>query len=182
MRFSLCFGAALLAILGLGSAVEATTLLHVDLEDLAIQADRVVRGRVQLERTEADPRTGVIVRVWRLVPEEALAGPSDLEPVEVVTLGGRLGEIAQVVEGAASLAEHDELMLFLQDLPGERVRVVGMAQGVFHVRHRQDAEVVERPGGLDVLDAASGAYVRLEPFRLGLEEFRARVAAARSLP
>ena len=68
-------------------------------------------------------------------------GESDNE-ITVRTLGGRVGDLGQVVHGEARLPKGKPTLLFLRRIQGTRYRVTGMAQG--HLPLGSDARGVVR--------------------------------------
>ena len=167
--------------LALITPAQATTLLRLDVDQLARAADAVITGTVTQTRSERDQATGLIVTLVSLTIERVLAGEAPPN-VEVVTLGGRLGEIRQVVSGAAALEEGEEVALFLERLPNGRSRVVGMFEGQFRLEHGENGAEVYRSGGIPLYDAASQQYVPPTDLRLRLHELEQQVKAARSEP
>ena len=160
----------------------ATTLVRVSLEELARQASVVVTGHAEAAHAERDPATGLIVTVTRLHVTRVIAGADPGADIEVVTLGGHLDGMGQVVEGEARLAPGDDVALFLESRPQGRARIVAMSEGRFEVSGTAQSPLVTRPGGLAVVDPATGRYTTLKPVRLPLEDFAARVQAARASP
>ena len=63
--------------------------------------------------------------VWR--------GDERSGPVYFVTMGGRVGEIAQHVSGTPDVRKGDELVLFLARSQRNQLHPVGLAQGVFYL-------------------------------------------------
>ena len=137
------FKQAVIALVGAAFFWTATTfgstLLSLDLEKLTQDSDRIVVGRV-LDAVSFQ-RENRIYTLHRIQVSTAVSG-GDAEGtvIEVITAGGKIGDIRQAVSGAASLDTGAEYLLFLQDR-GDPVfaYVLGMSQGAYTVMHEKGA-------------------------------------------
>lgn len=77
---------------------------------------------------------GRIVTFHRLRVESLVSGTSPGSEVVVATLGGRVGKVAQVVEGEAAFPREERSLVFLRALSGGRSAVTARAQGQFRLR------------------------------------------------
>jgi len=102
----------ILALL-LAASAAATSLVGLDLDQLAQRADLVLVGRVDGARTQRDTGLGLIVTVTRIEPIRVVAGSAS-ELVEVVTLGGHDGGIGQIVDGEAEFVRGETVAVFLR--------------------------------------------------------------------
>lgn len=126
----------------------AAVVQSVDLPSLCHDATRIVHGVVVGE--ESAWRDGIIMTRVTVAVRRVLKGPS--APTLVVSrLGGVVGNIGQLAPGEAELAPGDEVVLFVEPVQGE-LRVVGMAQGAFHVA---DGHAAQRLAGLTLVGAAA---------------------------
>lgn len=82
-----------------------------------------------------------IVTYTRVLLREAVLGNPESE-VLVQTLGGRVGNIGQVVHGEAALRLNEPSLLFLQESNSGITRVTAMAQG--HYRLLNDTQGIGR--------------------------------------
>jgi hypothetical protein len=110
----------------------ASLAVHMGVPELAQRADRVVHGTVTAQRSFW--QDGRIVTRSTLRVSEWLKGPKGA--VEVDTLGGAVDDLAQDVPGEARLAKDEEVVLFLVKASGA-LRVLGLAQGKFHVEGKR---------------------------------------------
>ncbi len=150
------------ALLGAGFCLErpahATTVLGLSLDDLVGHSLLVVEGRAVAARSQwaSHGQRRRIVTVTRVVTDSLWACDASLDPAlesecEVLTLGGRVDDIAQKVHGEAELPQGQPLVLFLSGAdPAER-RVVGMAQGQFSIRKQAGREHLVRSAALPEL-------------------------------
>jgi hypothetical protein len=147
--------AALAAVVMLGAALPAlaTTVLHQDLPQLTVAADAVVVGRVigaQSRWTEDRRRivTDVTVEV-----DEALKGAPG-KTVIIRQPGGRVGDVGQRVDGIASFAPGEQVLVFLEARPDGAYLVQGMSQGKFRIERSKKGKAA-----LAIPEGAKGARV-----------------------
>ena len=115
----------------------ATTLLKMELDDLTRTSDAVVRGKVtKLESHWTGDRMRIVTEV-QIEVSEAMKGTVG-KTVTVQQPGGVVGDIGQRVEGLASFSEGEEVVLFLESLPGSTFLVAGMAQGKYRLERSSD--------------------------------------------
>lgn len=110
-----------------------TTLLALSLEDLTLDADHIITGRV-LDSTPI-LEDGRIYTLHRVQVDEDLDGIlEEGEIVEMVTAGGRSEWFSQKVFGAPELEVGGRYLLFLREYGvSGAVRALGMSQGVLPV-------------------------------------------------
>lgn len=176
MKFALSLG-----VLGLlcGAAL-ASVVLRADIEALARKSDRAVEGVVRESTVVLEAAQGRIWTRHRLDVTKTLVGtPSEQLVVHVP--GGRVGDIEQSVHGSARLEEGARVALFLWEDDGQRLRVLGQAQGCFRVEADAasgEAVATNDVAGLTLVDPAMRP-VRARRTRLRLADLRRRVSAAR---
>lgn len=144
----LAIGAALFSILIASAPADASILIALDLEELAAEADRIAVGRVVFEEP-IRIANGMIRTRCRILVEQELRGSDDREII-VETLGGQIGRLGMRVEGAASLALGDRVVVFVQGDGTPVFRPVGMAQGVMRIERKNGRDLVV-PSGLGAL-------------------------------
>lgn len=123
-----------------------------------------------------------------LVVNEALSpnrSSSDVETATVVvrTLGGTVGEVAQLVPGEAVLTKGSSHLLFLDEGSGDGIfRVAAMAQGQYLVSTDEKGVRTLRPSpGLDVVVNPTQSAVAALAGRT-VEQARALVTNVRKVP
>jgi len=135
----------------------ATTLVAMDVPALTRAADLVVRGTVvRVEpRWTSDKRR--IITDSEILVSEVLKGNVTGKTIVAMQPGGVVGDIGQLVHGAATFALGEEVVVFLERR-GDRAFVVGMAQGRFVV-DRAGATPMVRGGeeALFLVDAKTHA-------------------------
>lgn len=131
--------AGIVALLGVPRPAHSTLTRARTLEQLAIDADSVIRGRVVAQEVVRDGETDRVRTVSTVAVDEALAGDdAPGSTVRVSQPGGVLGDVTVRVSGTAPLAVGQDVLLFLRGR-GDQVRApVGMAQGVWFVERGAD--------------------------------------------
>lgn len=158
---------ALLLVLGGAlvspGAARATLAEALDLETLVERSDDIVVARV-LSKSSRWQGERIVTDVVLEVSEVAKGEVSEGQRVEVLLLGGAVGELGMRVSGEAGLELGHEYVLFLRRWNGTR-RPVGMAQGALPVQ-RGGAEPLVQPGGAGlslVRRGSTGALSHAEP-------------------
>jgi len=123
--------AALLLLLLAGPA-HAALALSTSVEDLARDADAVVRGKV-VRTTARWSSDGRRILTYAEVETSSVWRGSAPARVTVVTRGGVVGDIGQRVDGLATFSEGEEVVLFLGKAGDSAFRVRGGSQGKFTV-------------------------------------------------
>ncbi len=132
----------LVAILLFAPAIAGATSMHgLDANALANGAERVIVGRVEA-RQGIWAGTRIFTRNTIAV-EETWLGP-DAEHIDVLTIGGRVGEIGQSIAGAGRLLVGQRVVLFLVRGTGGAFHPVAMAQGIFYVERDSVFESLRR--------------------------------------
>lgn len=162
-----------------GLPVGATTMLRVDVSQMAQTSDTVVQGVVRRVQSRWSGDRRRIVTDVEIQVTEALKGQSG-GTVLVTQPGGRVGDIGQVVSGLASFSEGEEVVVFLEKRGAAAFQLSGMAQGKYQVQRAG-------PGAMAV-PASTGDAVLIDPKTrqetvsdaktVTLEELKAAVRAA----
>lgn len=159
-------------------AVAATTALATQViyrspRDLGRDASVVVEGTVQSSRSYWNPAGTKILTETTVAVQSTYKGQAGAT-VQVLQLGGVVGHVRQSVAGALSWKPGEEVVLFLEQMPGGAHRVSGFSQGKFHVERDPESgrRFVEAPPLDDVkmVGAPDGALPRkLE--RMSVDQF-----------
>lgn len=128
---------------------QASVAIAASLEDVA-RTSSVIARVTALDR-ESRWEEGRIVTYSRVRVDDVIAGatPSGARELRIRTLGGRVGNIGQLVEGEAALAPSERSIVFLAVRSGERpsdVVVVGRAQGQLLIRRDLHGHEIVRIG------------------------------------
>lgn len=128
----------------------ASTVLEVSLDRLTERCVLAVRGEVLDTSGLLEPGGALVWTRHRVRVAERLVGTCDDE-VTVLVPGGEVGDLRQEVKGVARLRTGEDVVLFLwQDAAG-RYRVLGQAQGAYHVERNTETGALECASRLDGL-------------------------------
>lgn len=156
----------------LSSVAQATTARRASLTELVHGSDLVLLGTTEEQESFWDG--GRIYTRSTVRVEEVWAGTAPKgETVDVLTLGGVVGDLGQRVSGVAKLPVGGRVVLFLQSDKRGRYRTLGMSQGVTHVVDdgTSDPRIERSTGGLRMVgDMPSETFpTSLSALRLAVE-------------
>ncbi len=123
------------ATLAFGSAASATTAHAVSLVELVRRSSRIAPATAldRFARTAEIGGARHIVTYSRLRFDVSSHGASGDSETLVRTLGGRIGDLGEIVHGEAELALNETSLVFLMLDPDGVELVTGMAQGHYPV-------------------------------------------------
>jgi len=125
------------------SGARAAVGVRMPLADLLADSVLVVRGTVEGATAFLDDQTGRVFTRHTVRVSETFKG-TRVETVTVVTMGGELPDIGQLVPGEARLAKGEDVVVCLKQDRDRDYYVTAMAQGKFSVVKRDGAEVLVR--------------------------------------
>jgi len=166
----------------LGPPAHATLSRAVRVEDLVTRSRHVLLGE-PLESYSAWERIGDrkhIVTYTRVRAHELLSGADPKqEELLVRTLGGRVGELGELVHGEARLRVGDRSVLFVTPVQ-DVLSVTAMAQGHYPLRRDSaGSELLQRsPAANEVIDDDAASAIRRLP---GLKVPEARALFQRAV-
>src|SRR6187549_2429718 len=123
------------ATLAFGRGAQATTARAVSLSELVRRSTRIARATAldSFARSEEIGGARHIVTYSRLRIDDSIHGPSGEPETLVRTLGGRVGDLGEIVHGEAELTLNETSLVFLMlDTNGVEL-VTAMAQGHYPV-------------------------------------------------
>jgi hypothetical protein len=180
LRWKLRTWTSLLALAagGCGFPLHATTLLRLNLDQLASAADAVARVRCTGTTSYIDQ--GNVWTRTQFTVLEPLKGSLPSQ-IDVRLPGGRSGHLIVSIEAVPRFHAGEEGVLFLESLASGDYTVIGWALGSFRI-HRNDRTgeetVTQDSSALPVFDPASRRFVTEGIRQLPLSEFRRRLATA----
>jgi hypothetical protein len=141
------------------------------LRELSRGSQRIVRGVPQDRYAQWENHGGRkrIVTYTRVLVEEDLGRSERESEVLVMTWGGRVDGLAQLVHGEAALRTQEDCVLFLGKAESGVRRVTAMAQGHYPIERTGTNELrLRRSPQLDALvDSQDSAVERLHQRSLG---------------
>lgn len=175
--------AAAIAVSVLAAPALATTMVKLELPDLATRAPLIVVGTATAQQSEWFEKR-IITRTTFTI-EKAIKGEAS-GSITIVTLGGVVDGIGQRVAGTARFAPDETAVVFLEPSPIDGWRVVGMAQGKLRIEPGVDGgRVVRDLSGATLMQlGADGGPPRevTGDSEIALDAFVARLAALLAAP
>ncbi len=167
------FVAALAAV-----AAQATTLVHLELEELTAAAALVARAKCLESSSQWEGGN-----VWTFTTFQVLEMWKGNAPERIIVrlVGGRANGRRVLVEGVPSFLPGEEVVLFLEPSASGGLTVTSWAQGTFRVRRDAAtgrASVTQDTSGLSVFDPAKREFRPGGIRQLPLDELRQRVLVA----
>jgi hypothetical protein len=160
------------------SAIRATTLARLSLDQLAAGSDAV--ARVRFVRADSRWENGSIWTVTTFDVVETLKGQLTGQ-IEVRLPGGRVGHLTSTVEGTPKFNPGSDAVVFLQRSHSGGFTVAGWVEGSFRISRdsRIGGETVTQDSSaFAVFDTATHTFRTEGIRRMPIEEFRARIAAS----
>lgn len=142
---------SLIAVFVSPPLVHSTTMVKFTEQDLAIEADLIIQGRVTSTWTEWGENNRYIYTFGRVEVDRVIKGYVDNNEFIVKRPGGSIGSTTMEAFGTATFQVGDELILFLLDDMSYESNVLGWEQGRFNV---VDGSVVQN--GKTVEDFIAG--------------------------
>ena len=172
------------SVLLLGLSASATSMLRVDLPELSRSADVIVHGTVRRLESRWSGDGRLIVTDVEIQVTEALKGEAPGTLV-ITQPGGRVGDIGQRVNGLATFAPAEEVVVFLTRQGSRDFRVAGMAQGKYQVLRSagtagkvEALAVPESTADTLLVDAATHAPTASSQQSLPLAQLKTAIRAA----
>ena len=168
-----------LGLAGCLTAVRATTLQQLPLDEMAQKSTAIVRAKVV--GSAGVLRGADVYTVYELQIEENWKSGGASIRRRVAVPGGMAGGWRQTVAGAPALQTGQEYVIFLWTGRSGLTQIMGLSQGLFDVRTNAagDRMAMRAAAGEQMLDAA-GRAVRDQAVSMKLSELKARVSHALS--
>jgi hypothetical protein len=115
------------------TVASATQVVYLTPQDLGRQSELVVRGRVLSVDSHWNDKHTKIFTVTRVAVDETYKG-SPQSVVDLIQLGGTVGNIKVTVQGALQWTPGEEVLLFAEPYDGLTYQVSGLSQGKFAIR------------------------------------------------
>lgn len=163
MRRRAVFALSLIAPLTIAALARATTIEALDMRALVRESDHVVLATVVDSVARYDHLDRIVTDATLRVDERIWGSSTEGRTLVVRRIGGVLGDVGLRIEGEATFAIGEQVVLFATEHRGEQVlRPVGMSQGVLRVRRIEGADTV-MPGGDGLALVQRGSDGQLRP-------------------
>ncbi len=133
------------------SGLEATTVKQFSLEEMVHKSQRIMLGRCVSQETYWNKHRTRIYTATRFEVTEDLKGESR-RTATVVTVGGTMDGLTQVVSGTPRFREREEVLLFLEAGKSGSWILLGLSQGMFLI-------TADRRGVKTAHHASSGLHL-----------------------
>jgi hypothetical protein len=155
----------------------ATTIVHMDLDELAKAASTVARVRCIGNETRVE--YGTVWTITTFEVTEVLKGSAPRR-ITVRLVGGRHQDLYVKVEGVPRFGLDEEAYLFLEPNRLGEFTVTSWTQGTFRVRRIGTGveQVTQDTGGLAVFDSQTRTFRGGSVRNLSVSEFKRRVNEA----
>jgi len=160
------------------TAVRATTLVRLSLDQLAAGSDAV--ARVNFSSAESRWENGTIWTITTVKVVETMKGNLPGE-ISVRLPGGRVGHVAATVEGTPRFNPGDDAIVFLKSSSAGGFTVAGWVEGTFRISsdpRTGHQTVTQDSSAFAVFDPATRTFRTEGVHRMPMDEFRARLASA----
>ncbi len=171
----LMFAAVVVLCVPLG--VYATTLLRMNLAQIARAADTIVRAKCVGTSTRWD--AGAIWTFAEIDVVETLKGSPSAQLI-VRLPGGRVGNLVSHVEDAPRLSVGEEKVLFLERNSAGDYSVTGWVEGSFRIRKNAVGEetITQDSSEIAVFDTVTRQFHAEGLRNISISDFRQRLAVA----
>jgi MYXO-CTERM domain-containing protein len=159
------------------AAASASTVLAMDIDTLVQSSTLVLQGTVR--ETQSAWQDGMIVTTATLETDACLSGDCPAT-VDLTLLGGRVGELVQVIAGAPDVRPGLEVLVFLRPR-AEQWEPIGLGQGMFYI-DRDAGLAIPATHGLRLLDPVIGVAREADASPITLSSLLERIAQVPSLP
>jgi len=151
-------GAVFLALMIVAPLAQATQVLYKSPQQLGTESALVVRGEVTGVRSYWNQSGTKILTRTSISVDDTYKGASG-RSINIVQLGGVVGDVRVTVHGALSWSPGEEVLLFLEPHTGGDWRVSGFFQGKYNVVRDQNgrAFIKNAPAGDSGLVGAPSA-------------------------
>ena len=162
---------------GFAPGVEATTVKQLSLEQMVRGSQRIILGRCVSQETYWNKTRTRILTATRFAVTDNLKGESR-GVATVMTVGGTLDGLTQVVSGTPKFRENEEVLLFLEAGKGGYWILMGLSQGMFRIAtDRRGMKVAyHASSGLHLVSASAETSAQTPiPTRVELDRLLSRI-------
>jgi len=131
--FKTALFAALCVMVVVPSALYSTTMIEFTNQDLAVDSDIILQGKVTSMWTEFGANGRYIYTYGTVAVDRVVKGYIEGDQYTIKIPGGTIGSSMMIVEGTAEFSVGDELLLFLVDDESFESNVLGWHQGRFNI-------------------------------------------------
>lgn len=137
-------------------SLSATTILGMDIDQVANDAELVFEGEVLLRESQRDSNSGIISTYVTFSIFDVIKGSYDATTIELKFAGGSIGDEIVEINGLVMPEDGEQGIYFVESINRNLINpLIGWSQGHFVVREENGGRVVYTVDGRPVRDIQS---------------------------
>ena len=150
----------ILSILANSKSLFATTVLKMDIDQIAIKAELVFEGEVLLRESRREPNSGIINTYVTFSILDVIKGSYGANTIELKFAGGSIGNEIVEVNGLLIPEEGEQGIYFVESINRNLITpLIGWSQGHFIVQEENGRRIVYTVDNKPVTDIQSVASI-----------------------
>ena len=150
----------ILSVLANSKSLFATTVLKMDIDQIAIKAELVFEGEVLLRESRREPNSGIINTYVTFSILDVIKGSYGANTIELKFTGGSIGNEVVEVNGLLIPAEGEQGIYFVESINRNLITpLIGWSQGHFIVQEENGRRIVYTVDNKPVTDIQSVASI-----------------------
>ncbi len=146
----------ILSILANSKSLFATTVLKMDIDQIAIKAELIFEGEVLLRESRREPNSGIINTYVTFSILDVIKGSYGANTIELKFTGGSIGNEVVEVNGLLIPAEGEQGIYFVESINRNLITpLIGWSQGHFIVQEENGRRIVYTVDNRPVTDIQS---------------------------
>ena len=146
----------ILSILANSKSLFATTVLKMDIDQIAIKAELVFEGEVLLRESRREPNSGIINTYVTFSILDVIKGSYGANTIELKFTGGSIGNEVVEVNGLLIPVEGEQGIYFVESINRNLITpLIGWSQGHFIVQEENGRRIVYTVDNRPVTDIQS---------------------------
>ena len=146
----------ILSILANSKSLFATTVLKMDIDQIAIKAELVFEGEVLLRESRREPNSGIINTYVTFSILDVIKGSYGANTIELKFAGGSIGNEVVEVNGLLIPVEGEQGIYFVESINRNLITpLIGWSQGHFIVQEENGRRIVYTVDNRPVTDIQS---------------------------
>jgi hypothetical protein len=146
----------ILSVLANSKSLFATTVLKMDIDQIAIKAELVFEGEVILRESRREPNSGIINTYVTFSILDVIKGSYGANTIELKFAGGSIGNEVVEVNGLLIPVEGEQGIYFVESINRNLITpLIGWSQGHFIVQEENGRRIVYTVDNRPVTDIQS---------------------------
>jgi len=146
----------ILSVLANSKSLFATTVLKMDIDQIAIKAELIFEGEVLLRESRREPNSGIINTYVTFSILDVIKGSYGANTIELKFAGGSIGNEVVEVNGLLIPVEGEQGIYFVESINRNLITpLIGWSQGHFIVQEENGRRIVYTVDNRPVTDIQS---------------------------